>query len=440
VPTGERPPSAVFAPQKRRRFAEWTKLRSLSANLGPRRRYAIASLAGQLIFGLLLFAGSVLIARLVGPHGKGEYTAWTLGTVTLAIALAGSIPTGLGRSYLDAERAPLLAVAVRHGVLALTLVAIAVVPAILFDVDAEALIFCILIAVPASVVANDLLVVMQAAKRAWSYQAIRIVRAAVVTGGLAVAAVSGAANALGLAFGLWAAGSVVSAFAAGLIAYRQLGTRWPPGPLRRFARRGGKSYFANLIDFLVFRVDQFIVIAITGPIGLGLYSVAVNWSEVCQYLGISIGQAVFEDERTLDRDAARRILRRAFWIVSLGSIPIAVAGFLLIAPLFGEGFEQAKWSLLLLVPGVIGKGVAEPAKQILLARGAGRVMSRIMASIFGVGLVIWGALTYLLGVEGAAAATSVVYLMQMALTLRALFPQPGRGLAGGRRPSDEDRR
>src|SRR5215211_4478884 len=73
-------------------------------SLGPRSRYAVASFAGQLGFALLFFAASVLAARLLGPAGKGEYTAWTLASVVVALALAGSIPVGLGRAYLGSER------------------------------------------------------------------------------------------------------------------------------------------------------------------------------------------------------------------------------------------------------------------------------------------------------------------------------------------------
>src|SRR5215211_7931685 len=134
--------------------------------LGRRSRYALALFAGQLVFALLLFAASVLAARLLGPAGKGEYTAWTLATMVVALALAGSIPVGLGRAYLGSERVALVRTALRHGAVALGVMVVAVTPAILLGVNEVALVACILVAVPATVASNDLLVVMQAAKRA----------------------------------------------------------------------------------------------------------------------------------------------------------------------------------------------------------------------------------------------------------------------------------
>jgi antigen flippase len=420
----QEPPRAAgpsFRASGARRALERIGVPSFPAQLGPRSRFALTSLAGQVVFALLFFAASVIAARLLGPAGKGEYTAWTLGSVTLAIALAGSIPIGVGRAYLRSERTALLPIALRHGALALGATALGVAPALLFGVDVAALVFCILIAVPATVATNDLLVVMQAAKRAWSLQGIRVVSAAIVAGGMLVLLIASPEDPLDIAFGLWAAAAVASASTAALITYRYLGTRPKPGPLRAFARAGGRSYLANLIDFLLLRVDQFIVIAISGPVGLGLYSVAVNWSEICWYVGAASGQAVFEDERTLGHDAARRILIRTAWILGLIALAVASAGYVLIAPIFGEAFEPARWVLLLMAPGVVAKGLAFVGGQILLARGSGWVLSRIMIGTLVIGLPSWAGLTYVFGIEGAAAATTAVYLIQKVLTLRALF-------------------
>jgi O-antigen/teichoic acid export membrane protein len=389
--------------------------------LGRRSRYALALFAGQLVFALLLFAASVLAARLLGPAGKGEYTAWTLATMVVALALAGSIPVGLGRAYLGSERVGLVRTALRHGALALGVLAMAITPAILVGVNAVALVLCILVAVPATVATNDLLVVMQAAKRAWPQQAIRIAMAAVVALGMTGLLIAPADDRLDIAFGVWAVAALASALTATLVTHRHLGPRHEKDTLRAASRRGEGSYLARLIDFLLLRVDQFVVVAILGPIGLGLYSVAVNWSEISWYVGAAIGQAVFEDRRTLGDEAARRILRRAGWILAFTTLVVTIAGFFLISPIFGEPFAEARWALLLLAPGLVAKGLAYTGGQLLMARGTGWVLSRIMLGILVAGLAMWSGLTHLFGIEGAAAATTAVYALQMIFTLRAVF-------------------
>jgi O-antigen/teichoic acid export membrane protein len=289
-----------------------------------------------------------------------------------------------------------------------------------------ALVFCILVAVPATVATNDLLVVMQAAKRAWSQQAIRIAMAAVVAVGMTGLLIAPADDRLDIAFGVWAAAAVASALTAALVARRHLAARHEAetleaDTLRAAARRGEGSYLARLIDFLLLRVDQFIVVAITGPFGLGLYSVAVNMSEISWYVGAAIGQAAFEDRRTLGNEAARRILHRAGWILAFTTVVVTIAGFFLISPIFGGRFEEARWALLLLAPGLVAKGLAYTGGQLLMARGTGWVLSRIMLRILVAGLAMWGGLTYLFGIEGAAAASTAVYALQMIFTLRAVF-------------------
>ena len=68
-----------------------------------------------------------------------------------------------------------------------------------------------------------------------------------------------------------------------------------------------------------------------------------------------------------------------------------------------------------------GKGPRLHRRQLLMARGTGWVLSRIMLRILVAGLAMWGGLTYLFGIEGAAAASTAVYALQMIFTLRAVF-------------------
>jgi O-antigen/teichoic acid export membrane protein len=391
----------------------------IPGGLGPRRRFALVSFLGYVAFALVAFAGSVVAARLLGPSGKGEYTAWSTATTIGALVLGGSVPIGMARAYLDGERAVLLPAMVRHGVVALGIVVAGVVPALLLGLDAVPLVACILVAVPAGVLMNDALRVVQAAKRSGAFNTIRLVNAGIFTGGIALVAYAGAGNPLDLAYVFWAAGSVGAAIVSLRVMRRDRG-RLGDGALRPLARLGRNAYAALVIDKLLLRLDQFVVIAVAGPASLGLYSVAVNWSEISQYVGHSMGHAVFEDERTLSDAAIRRIRRLFVVTLCLISAVIGAAGFVLIGPIFGEAFAEAKWALLLLVPGVIARGLGYTWGQILLARGQGHAVSVILGITLAAGLVAWPLGTYLFGIEGTAAASSVIYLLQMQLTHREL--------------------
>jgi O-antigen/teichoic acid export membrane protein len=365
------------------------------------------------------FGGSVLAARLLGPSGKGELTAWTVVAFCATLLLLGPVPTGLGRAFLQGERRTLLPTALAHTAAAVGLTAVAAGIGLLCHVDAAALICFVVISVPAGVLLWDLQGIAQAAKQPWVYNASTMPLPVVFTGGMVVVALVQPGDVRLAAFTLWAVGGVAGALTAAVFALRLYGTR-DETMLRKSIRLGRGSYTVRLVDFLLLRLDQFLVIGFLSSSSLGIYSVAVNWSEVALYAGTAIGLSLFEDERTLDQAAARRVLRLSAWLLSGIGVAVAVTGFILIPPVFGSGFAEAREIVLLLVPGVVARGLAVPASQILLARGRGAQLGRMMAIVLVIAVALMLALIPLLGIEGAAIASSLSYAVQMVLVLRIL--------------------
>ena len=299
------------------------RLRSPFA-LGRRSRYAVALFAGQLVFALLLFAASVLAGAAARADGRGV-TAWTLATMVAALALAArsrldsdgriSAPNGwrwcgprfdTGRWRWESRRwrsRPRSCSGRRGG---------ARVPASWSRSPPPS---------PPTTCWS-----MQAAKRAWSQQAIRIAMAAVVAVGMTGLLIAPADDRLDIAFESgrpprWHPPhrSARRTPAPGSAARRAKRRHCARGAARR------KVLLARLIDFLLLRIDQFIVVAITGPFGLA-YSVAVNWSEISWYVGAAIGQAVFEDRRTLGQRSRPPVLYRAGWILGFTTMVVTIAG------------------------------------------------------------------------------------------------------------------
>ncbi len=387
--------------------------------MGTRGRFALVAFTGQLAFAAVAFLGSVVTARLLGPSAKGELTAWTLGTTTGALALAGPIPVGLGRGYLRGDRAGVVRAATLHGFLATVVVIVISGGLIALEVDAVPVLFCVLLAIPCTLVVQDLLVTLQAAKRAWLFQVIRLVSAAVFSLGALLLLLLRPSVRLDAAYALWGIAALLSLVVAIVIGIASLG-RGRARSLREFASLGRGSYLAGLLDWLTVRVHQYFVLLIAGSYSLGIYSVAVNWAEVVQYAGYSMGQALFEEERTLDSTAVRRILARSAVILIVFSACVGIAGVLLVEVLFGQPFAAAKWPLLLFMPGTVARSLAYAGGQILLARGQGPRLSRISIVVLAFGALTWTVMTATLGVEGTAAATTLTYGLQFWLTWRAL--------------------
>ena len=384
--------------------------------LGPRSRYALLSLIGQGVVYLALFLTSLIIARKLGPDGKGEYTAWTLATLFASLALAGTVSTGLGRAYLAGERATLGPAAIRHGVLALAGSALLAAPAVLAGLDPFAAVCFIVIAAPANVIVLDLLVVFQASKRPLGYQAVRVARTGTLLVGLCVLLLVGVEDIQTGAYVLWGASMLTAAVLALWLITRSLGRR-SGGSLRDFARLGRGGLATNMSDWALLRLDVFIVLPIAGVYQLGLYSVAVNFAEVAMMAGQSVGLGVFEDQRTLRGAALRRLIVRTAWFGAIVTAAVVAAGLVLIEPLFGSEFADSRLPLLLLGPGIAARAVSFAGQQILLARGEGRVLGRLMVLVLTFAAIAATVGTLLAGIEGAAAGASLSYLLHAAITL-----------------------
>jgi O-antigen/teichoic acid export membrane protein len=388
--------------------------------LGPRSRYALLSFGGQGVVYLATFVTALIIARVLGPEGKGEYTAWTLVTLFASLLLAGPISTGLGRAYLRDERDTIAANALAHGALALAGALALGAVALALGFDPLLVVTFIVVAVPANVIVLDLLVVFQAAKTPLRYQGVRALKAVVIAAGLGLVVLFAREETREWAFALWAAGTVAGATVAlwmvGRIYGRRRGSR-----LREVGRLGRGSTTTNVVDWMLLRVDQFIVVGIAGSFQLGIYSVAVNFAEVALYAGQSVGLGLFEDERTLSRADTGRLLRKVMAVAVAITVGVVVAGLLLVEPLFGSAFADARLPLLLLAPGIAARGVAFAGAQILLARGQGGPLGRLMGAILVVALAATALGTVLYGIEGAAAASSLAYVLQGALVVRLLF-------------------
>jgi len=361
----------------------------------------------------------VIAARLFGPAGRGELTAWTLASAMGMLLLLGPISVGLGRMYLRGERHSLVPIAWIHCFAAAVVALLGCGIALAAGVPAIPLLLVVLVSMPFEVAIFDLLVVSQAAKWPWLYQGTRILDAGVFSIGLLVLWVMGTSIGLTSAWVLFAAGSAAGFVAISVIGAKRLGASFGRTAtverLRDSIRMGRGSYWANLLDPALHRCAQFVVVGMLGRSALGIYVVAVNWAEIALYLGHAIGQAAFEEESTLGRRAAVRLLSRSAVVVGLLTLVVAVLGFVLVEPIFGEEFASARWVLLLLAPGLVARTVGYTGGQIMMAQGRAPTVARILALSFAIAVPLWVFGAWAGGIEGVALASTVVYALQMVL-------------------------
>jgi O-antigen/teichoic acid export membrane protein len=190
-------------------------------------------------------------------------------------------------------------------------------------------------------------------------------------------------------------------------------------PNRTLARRsvsfGAKSHIGRVMLLGNYRLDVWILGAFSTSTQVGLYSVAVAWSEALFFLPNALAAVQRPDMVRLERGSAARAAARLFRIGLLATAALAV-GLIVAAPflcvgIFGEEFRGSIAQLRVLALG--GFGIVA-LKQLSSALTAQRLPVRASIGI-GVGFIATVALDFTLiptheGL-GAAWASTVAYTL-----------------------------
>jgi O-antigen/teichoic acid export membrane protein len=183
---------------------------------------------------------------------------------------------------------------------------------------------------------------------------------------------------------------------------------------------GVKSWTNNILNQLIYRSDLLMVAYFLGVIEVGLYSIALLLVEKSWFFTTAISNALFPILRARDDDdqmLTARLVRVSVFFTLLVSIFLALTGKVLIPFIFGDDFSKSWVPLLWLIPGVIALTIPK----ILVTQFA--AMNKMVFTIYSSGpaLAVNVLLNFLLipefGLKGAAIATSISYVMYSVLNV-----------------------
>ncbi len=433
-----------------------------------------ATRVGGLILGLGI---GVIVARALGPEGRGAYALVLV--VFGLLQMAGALGLDQASTFLSA-RSPSSAGKITRTLGTATLILGVLVVAVYAALSthpayraflAESavqpeMVWILVLLLPASMLNQLFLGVLLGLERVGSFNLGGLVTSGV---NLAVLALFSLLFSLRLEGALWAAGAGILAgtLASGLLLLRgrlrpggkgepeeaggvpATGPQGRPGgdrreesPLREGLAFGWKAQVGALSWFLHYRSDMILVSALSGPAALGYYAVAVGLVEKLYLLPSAIGTVLFP-RLAREGEAGRRVLtplasRITLLLTLSATVPLAALSWPLIRVLFGRAFLPALKPLLILLPGVAALSVGRVLSADLNARGKPGVVAgvNLLLALVNIGLNLWW--IPILGVSGAALATTTSYTLAV-LILAWVFVR----LAGARYrdvliPSRED--
>src|SRR5688572_13092848 len=403
-------------------------------------------------------ATSVLIARSIGPAGKGSLDLIVATSALLGMALSMSLPQGLtfvvaqGKVAANVIASQLIAVS-----LVQALVALIVLSLLRFTPYFERFLpdwgFWIIAGVVLYVWV-DLVTKFWAAILAGE-QKIAVVNNAEFVGRVAqfvsifilgaALYLSGKQLSVGVLFLVTLSASVL----INLLLLASLGLKFQPS--RDFSGLRGATafalpcYAANLAQFLNYKLDVFVVGFFAGTASVGRYTLAVSLGQLLWLMSNSVATvllpkiAASTDDDVSIRHTAR-VTRLSLWATAICGLALGILATQAIPLAYGEAFRPSVKALLWLLPGIVLFSIAN----VLAAYIAGIGKPRLNLLVSGVSLIVTITLDLLLiprlDIAGAAIASTVSYSLSALLLVVFFKRETGASLREILLPTPEDLR
>lgn len=191
------------------------------------------------------------------------------------------------------------------------------------------------------------------------------------------------------------------------------------------------GYLGILINLINYRFDVWVVNQYHGEAQLGIYAVAVGIGQLLFHVPEPMARVVqpflFAERGSANAHRLAAVARVNFTALAGLAIVLAAAAPLLLPVLFGEVFAASALPLRLLLPGIVFIGCYKLLAQFVVQGGQQRF--NLLATALGAALTI--AFDFLLipryGIAGAAIASSLAYLAVLLVVLVAMKRRLGLG-------------
>lgn len=385
------------------------------------------------IVGLLLgIPASVILARVLGPEGRGIYALATL--LPALIFTFGNLGIGPATAYYvargDFRRQEILGnnVLLSLGIGGLgVLIGLVVIfffgNALFPDVSLSYLLLA-LVLVPIELFFSYMNYILLGAQRIEEYNYIQIAQAFLFLGFVALAL-------LGLR------GDVTGAILAGLFAWVIvdalvfiLAKRAAGGieakPNKTYMKRavvyGVQAHLSNILGFLNYRIDIFLVNVFLGPASVGLYAVAVGLVEKLWMISYAASTVLFprvaaETDEQRKNEFTPLVARTVLWITAIGTVILVFLSRWVVLLLYSEVFLPAVGAFQALLAGVVTLSVGRILANDIAGRGFPRlnIYTSALAVVTNVILNILWIPKY--GINGAAWASTISYTVYFFMAL-----------------------
>jgi O-antigen/teichoic acid export membrane protein len=384
------------------------------------------TLSRQLLSIIIVLVTMIIIARYLGPKGQGSYSL----IILLPKILVTFLNLGIGPSsvyYIGKKEIDLNSLFKTNIVSSLVLSAAAYLIGLfvvlffsdqLFSSISPMILLAILLILPILFMNQLLQVIFQGKEDFKSFNAILLIgqgTTLVLVAILLILLHGGLIETL-LSF---AVGQTVTLITIIFLLKRKLSVTFKNGEfshifLKKSLIYGIKTHMSNILAFVNYRADLFMISFFLNPAAVGIYVVAVNIAERLWIFSKSISSVLFPRISSLTKDEEKNritsiISRNVLAISVVGGIIFYFSSDLIIQLLFGDAYQDSTFALKLLLPGIVVGSMSRILSNDIAGRGRPEI--NMYTSIFTVttNIVLNIVFIPLYGINGAALATSITY-------------------------------
>lgn len=383
---------------------------------------------GAHAFGAALgIVNGILLARLLGPAGKGDYYILVILPATAVVLLQFGLPYAFNFYSARGQTRGMIAesLVLTTGLSAIALVALLVLlpalqEAFLHGVRSELVLFAFL-ALPLALHATFTAAIVMGRQAVRWYAAIKVANPLVSTV-LLIAILGGLGPSVTGAIAVYFIVAVVNSLGY-LVAAARVSRAVPqPGvaPFGQLVRYGLRNYPDSVAGFFSNRLDVFLIaFLIADPSEpLGYYSMAVGLAEMVYLLERAVSHIFFPHVAGSTREDANGQVALVTRVTILGAgtfalllIPAAAVMIWTVLPAFGPSIPP----LLVLLPGVVAMAAANVVGGYVAGIGRPGINSTVTVIAFAVNTAANLLLIPRFGILGAALASLISYSLSALL-------------------------
>lgn len=144
--------------------------------------------------------------------------------------------------------------------------------------------------------------------------------------------------------------------------------------IKQATKYGMQAHLANILGFLNYRVDMFMVNGFLGPMAVGLYSVGVGLVEKLWLISQASSTVLFprvaaESEEDRKNGFTALVARTVLWTTVLGALVLIFVSGWVVRFLYSDAFIPAVGALQVLLPGIVTLSVWRILANDIAGRG-----------------------------------------------------------------------